>query len=193
MNIATNKKFIRNERVIEILEAVAKLGFIFFLGVAAPNAAGHIIKLLGWIPDYRNKYRAERILHSLENRKYIRFWYKNGKGKLELTHEGKMYIASLKVRAIKLPSGNRRWDGMWRMATFDIPEKLKINRRRFTRALNFAGMYNLEKSVFVYPYECKKEIFKIAEFYLVQKYVRYIIANSIEPDIKIKNNFPYTK
>jgi len=188
-----DKKFIRNERVLEILEVTAKLGFIFFLGVAAPNAAGHIIKLLGWVPDYKNRYRTERTLSTLENKKLVRFWYKNGKGKFELTYEGKMHLANLKAKSIKLPHGPKKWDGKWRMVTFDIPEKLKINRRRFARTLGFLGMYNLEKSIFVYPHECKKEIFQIAELFLVHKYIRYIIAHSIDPDIKIRNNFPYAK
>jgi hypothetical protein len=194
MNIENKKykKFAKNERALEILEAIAKLGFIFFLGVAAPNAAGHIIKLLGWVPDYKNKYRTEKSLKSLENKKFIHYWTKNGKGKLELTNEGKLYMARLKVKSIKLPF-NKKWDGLWRVITFDIPEKLKMNRRRFSKALNFAGMYNMEKSIFVYPHECKEEILKIAELFLVKKYVRYIAARSIEPDIKIKNNFPYVK
>ncbi len=186
------KKFARDERTLEILEAIGKLGTILFLGVAAPNAAGHIIKLLGWVPDWKNKYRTERILNSLEKRKFIRFWMKNGKRKLKLTKEGRIYFAGLKVKSIKLPLGIK-WDGFWRIVTFDIPEKLKINRQRFNRALNFAGMYNFEKSVFVYPHECKEQMFKIAELYEIKKYVRYIVARSVEPDFKLKINFPYTE
>jgi PaaX-like protein C-terminal domain. len=184
-------RFIKNERTLEILEAIAKLGFILFLGIAAPNAAGHIIKLLGWVPDTKNKYRTERVLTSLENKKFIRFWVENGKGKLELTKEGKIYLAGLEVKKIKLPT-KTNWDGLWRIITFDIPEKLKTNRRRFTRALIFAGMYNLEKSIFVYPHECKEQTVKIAKLFEVEKYIKYIVAKSIEPDFKLKINFPYT-
>ena len=184
-------RFIKNERTLEILEAIAKLGFILFLGIAAPNAAGHIIKLLGWVPDTKNKYRTERVLTSLENKKFIRFWVENGKGKLELTKEGKIYLAGLEVKKVKLPT-KTNWDGLWRIITFDIPEKLKTNRRRFTRALIFAGMYNLEKSIFVYPHECKEQTFKIAKLFEVEKYIKYIVAKSIEPDFKLKINFPYT-
>ena len=134
----------------------------------------------------------EKSLASLKNRNFVRFWIKNGKGKMELTEEGKMYMARLKAKSIKLPSGNN-WDGLWRMVTFDIPEKLKINRRRFAKILNLAGMCNLEKSVFAYPHECKEQIFKIAELFKVKKYVRYSVAYSVEPDIEIKRFFPYAK
>lgn len=193
MKIEKIKKFTRNERTLEILEAIGKLGFIFFLGVMTPNAAGHIIKLLGWVPDSKTRYRTERSLASLEKRKFIRFWIKNGKGKLELTPEGRMHMAGLRAKSVKLPMDGRKWDGLWRVVTFDIPEKFKINRRRFARTLNFVGMHNLEKSIFVFPHECREQIFKIAELYEVKKYVKYITAQSVEPDFKLKSSFVFAR
>ena len=186
-----DRKFERNERVLEILECVGKLGLILFLGVAAPNAAGHIIKMLGWVPDYKNKYGTEKALKSLENKKFVKFWFKNGKGKMVLTKEGRLHAASLKVKLIKLPR-SINWDGQWRIVTFDIPVKLNLNRRRFTRALEVAGMLNLEKSLMVYPHECRDQVYKISDLYEVRKYVSYITARSVEPDDKLKSNFPFT-
>lgn len=186
------KKFARDERTIKVLETVAKLGTIMFIGLTMPNASGHLIKLLGWAPNHRNKYGTKRTMESLKKRKFIKIWFKDNRGKITLTPEGRAYMAGLKVKNIKLPL-NKRWDGLWRIVTFDIPEKLKVNRRRFARALDFAGMYNFEKSVFVYPHECKEQIFEIANLYEVKKYVRYIVANSVEPDFGLKINFPYTK
>ncbi|MFA6270433.1 MAG: hypothetical protein WC657_04475 [Candidatus Paceibacterota bacterium] len=186
------KKFVRDERTLEVLEVIAKLSVILFVGVAAPNAAGHIIKLLGWVPDYKNKYQTEKILSVLEKNKLIKFWTKNDKGVLELTNEGRLYFNRLKAKKIKLPTG-KKWDGMWRMVTFDIPEKLKLNRMRFARNLNFIGMYNIEKSIFIYPHECRDQIFKIAELYEVRKYICYMVVKSIEPDSKLKIYFPFAK
>jgi hypothetical protein len=51
-------------------------------------------------------------------------------------------------------------------------------------------MYCLEKSMYIFPYECKKEVQKIAELYEVDKYIRFILANKIEPDSKLKVIFP---
>lgn len=186
------KKFARDERTLEILKAIGKLSTIMAIGLLAPNAAGHIIKLLGWVPDSKNKYRTERAIKTLKKRKFIRFWIKDGKGSLQLTKEGKIYFAGLEVKSIRLPHACK-WDGLWRIITFDIPERMKLNRQRFNRALSFAGMYNFEKSMFIYPHECKAQIFKIAELYEVKKYMRYIVASTVEPDFKLKINFPFTK
>lgn len=185
------KKFAKNERTLEVLESIAKLGFILFLGVAAPNAAGHIIKLLGWVPDYKNKYRTENVIKTLEEKKLIRYWVKDGKGKMILTKEGEMYLARLKVKKVKLHR-EAKWDRFWRIITFDIPEELKSNRKNFSRALNLAGMCCLEKSMYVFPYECKGEIYRIAELYEVKKYARYILASKVEPDFRLKSEFPLT-
>jgi len=106
--LAKIKKFAKGERTLEILEIIAKLGVILFLGIAAPNAAGHIIKMLGWIPDHKNKYETERVLKSLENRKFICYWVKNGEGKLELTKEGKIHLTNLQIKKIH-PNQNHLW------------------------------------------------------------------------------------
>lgn len=189
--VAIKRKIILNERTLEILESIAKIGTMVFLGIAAPAAAGHIIKLLGWVPDYRNNYGIKRTIKSLEDRKFVRFWVKDGKGHLTLTEEGKNYFAGLKAKKIKL-THKPTWDGKWRIVTFDIPEKQKIQRKRFSNTLNFIGMHNLEKSIFVYPHECREAIFKIASLYEVERNIKYIIADSIEPDQKLKMAFPFT-
>ena len=189
--VVAKRKTILNEKTVEILESIAKIGTIMFLGIAAPGAAGHIIKLLGWAPDYRSNYRTKRAIKSLENRKFVRFWIKNGKGHLALTEEGKNYFANLQAKKIKLPH-NPVWDGKWRIVTFDIPEKQKIQRKRFSNTLTFIGMCNLEKSIFVYPHECKDAVSKIASLYGVEGNIKYIVADSIEPDRKLKMAFPFT-
>lgn len=186
------KKFVRDERTLKVLETIFKAGAITILAIGAPAAAGHIIKLLGWVPDYKTNYRTKRLLGSLERRKFIRFYRKNGRGKIELTPEGRLHFANLKARSIKLPHMTR-WDGVWRVITYDIPEKIKKNRQRFTRTIESLGMCNLEKSIYVYPHECKDQIFKIAKLYEIDKYVRYMEVINIEPDFKLQVFFPQTK
>ena len=186
-----NKRFARHERAFEILGVVAKFSAVVFVGVTAPNAAGQIIKLMDWADEYKEREQVKKALISLENKRLIKIWHKDGKGKICLTPEGKIYFASLAAKKIKLPK--QKWDGKWRIVTFDIPEKLKTNRRKFSRNLIMVGMESLDKSVFVYPHECKEQITKIAGLYEVKKYIRYITALSIEPNDKLFTIFPYTR
>jgi DNA-binding transcriptional regulator PaaX len=45
-----------------------------------------------------------------------------------------------------------RWDGLWRMVLFDIPEKHRIYRDRIREMLRAYGSHQLQKNVWVYPY-----------------------------------------
>ena len=182
------KGFARNERTIEILKVIGKLGFIMFLGVATPNAAGHIIKMLGWVPDYRNRYSTKKALNSLERQELIRYKKTDKERMILITEEGRLYLSKLKIKSMRLPSASK-WDGVWRMITFDIPEDAGINRRRFTSALNLLGMFKLEKSVYLYPHECKKQIIEVAKLYFVEKYIRYVVASFVDRDAKAKSFF----
>ena len=54
-----------------------------------------------------------------------------------------------------------KWDGKWRIVVFDIPENLRSIRQALREHLCRLQFYQLQKSVFVLPYECGDEI----EFY----------------------------
>jgi len=182
------KKYSKNEHAKEIIIGIAKLGFAISIAVLAPNAAGHILKMLGFVPDYKSTKRTERTMNSLRKRGLLYFKTKGKKMIISLTKEGRLYYKRLSVNSIELPK-SKNWDGLWSIVTFDIPEKQRINRKHFSKTLSIVGMYNLEKSVFAYPYECRKEIEEIAETFLVSKYIRYIRANYVQNDKLAKNFF----
>jgi DNA-binding transcriptional regulator PaaX len=110
---------------------------------------------------------------------------KNGRTNIKLTKKGIYRYFNNEINKMALPV-SRKWDGVWTLVTFDIPETKKWNRNRFSRALSIVGMELLEKSIFIYPYDCKAEIEKIARLFEVSEYVRYIRAKSVENDIKFR-------
>lgn len=182
------KKYTRDEHAKEIIISIAKVGFILGITIFAPNAAAQILKMLGFIPDYKSRTRTERTLKSLKRRGLLSFKIKNGKTTIKLTEKGKLYYKRLSIESIKLPK-YKNWDNVWNILTFDIPESERINRKHFSKTLSILGMYNLEKSIFVYPYECHKELLEIAEVFLVSKYVHYIRATYVQNDGSAKKFF----
>ena len=56
----------------------------------------------------------------------------------------------------------QKWDGYWRLVIFDIPEDQKTVREGLRSKLKSYGFYPLQKSVFVYPFSCEKEIEELA-------------------------------
>ncbi len=105
-----------------------------------------------------------------------------------LTEKGKQKALTydLDKMEIKKP---KVWDKKWRMVVFDIPEKRKKYREAIRYHLKNLEFYEFQKSVFVHPYDCKDEIDYLIEFYDIRKFVRFIIADSIDNELHLKQNF----
>ena len=82
-----------------------------------------------------------------------------------------------------------KWDKKWRVVMFDVPEKLKKIRETLRYQLKKLGFLELQRSVFVLPYECGNEIEYIIEFYNIRKYVRMLIVDKIDNEIDLKRKF----
>lgn len=83
----------------------------------------------------------------------------------------------------------KKWDEKWRVVVFDVPERFKKARNALSLTLQNMGLYRLQKSVFVYPFECKDEIDFVVEFWKVRPFVRYIITYSVDNDLHLRDIF----
>ena len=72
---------------------------------------------------------------------------------------------------------------------FDIPENKVQSRRAINLALKKFGCIQYQKSVFITPFPCKKEIDFVGRCFDVRNYVRLIVADSIEGESTLKKSF----
>ena len=114
----------------------------------------------------------------------------DGTHTLVLTKQGKLKSFTYHFREMKLKKVN--WDGKWRIVIFDIPEKLRRGRDALRDKLKNLGFYELQKSVFVFPYQCEQEIEFIIEFFSLRKYVRFGVLDSIDNSLHLKKIFKLT-
>lgn len=84
------------------------------------------------------------------------------------------------------------WDGIWRMVIFDIPDKHKWAREGLREKLRQLNFYQLQESVFVFPYDCQKEIIFICSVFNINDYVRYLEVKKIIFDEDLKNFYRIT-
>ena len=82
-----------------------------------------------------------------------------------------------------------KWDGKWRMVLFDIPDSDKKIREVLRFHLKRLGFYNYQKSVFIYPHNCKDEIDFLIEFYQIRRYVRQLVVSEIDNDFHLRKIF----
>jgi len=111
----------------------------------------------------------------------------DGSYTLLLTDKGKLKALTYHFQEMKIKKDN--WDGKWRIVIFDIPEKLRQGRDALRDKLKNLGFYELQKSVFVFPYECKNEIEFIIEFFNLKKYVRFGVLELIDNEFHLKKIF----
>ena len=72
---------------------------------------------------------------------------------------------------------------------FDIPEKSKLARNLLRRKLKNLGMYNIQRSVFAYPHDCRQELNFIAEHYGIGKYCTYAEVSYSDIDKELRKFF----
>ena len=123
-------------------------------------------------------YRLEFI-----NKKEI----ENGLITLLLTEKGKLKALNYQLENIK--NKKEKWDGKWRLVAFDIPEKYKRGRDALRRKLKKIGFCELQKSVFVTPFNCREEMGLLVKFFNLEKYVRFGVLESVDNELYLKKNF----
>ena len=107
---------------------------------------------------------------------------------ITLQDTGRQRALTYNLENILLAKKNK-WDRQWRIVMFDIPEHLKSGRDALAAKLKAIGMHTLQKSVFIYPHECKNEIEFIAEIFQVRPYVRLLTTTTIDNELHLKRHF----
>lgn len=136
-----------------------------------------------------NRQTLERAIRSLYESKLVQTRdNRDGTLTLVLSDKGKERALTHNLEEIEI----RRpvhWDGKWRIVMFDIPEKIKKVRDALRMHFKRMGFYEFQKSVFVHPYPCDKEIEYIMEFYGARRHIRFIVATEIDNALDLKRHF----
>lgn len=175
----------------------AKQKVLLFLsaGIALSMARTprNYFKILKNIPkEWENvkRNRLYRIVREFYNDRLVDYKEdKDGIIKIVLTKEGEKKALKFKLDEMKIKKP-AKWDGEWRIVIFDIPEKFKQAREALRIKLKELGFLELQKSVFILPYECENEINFVMEVFLIRPFVRLIRAKSFtnEEQLRIKFN-----
>ena len=140
-----------------------------------------------------NKERLKEIIKEFYQEKLVEYKEKpDGSIEIVLTEKGKLKALEGKIDEleVKIP---KTWDKLWRVVIFDIPEKKKKARDALRRKLKELGFLEFQKSVFIFPYECKDEIEFVVEVFGIRRYVRYLIDKEITNEEELLLKFKLKK
>jgi len=140
-----------------------------------------------------NQERLREIIKEFYQEKLVSFKEKPDESiEIILTEKGRLKALEGKIDEleIKIP---KTWDKLWRVVIFDIPEEKKKARDVLRERLKKLGFLELQKSVFIFPYECKDEIEFVVEIFEVRKYVRYLVVKEITNEEELLLKFKLKK
>lgn len=124
----------------------------------------------------------ERIKY-LKRKGYIRTFIEDKKKYFELTKKGEKKTAKLSFENIKIKKP-KKWDKKWRIVIFDVPEKMHNSRDIFRDRLKSLNFIQIQKSVYVFPFECTEVITALSKRLLIGKYVLIMISEIIQGEEK---------
>jgi len=175
----------RNKKVIARILLLVGVTIAIPCIIAAPNSI-RILKIL----KFRNN-EWQKFLRSYKNlirHGYLRERVVNGETYLTISKEGERLKQLIDIDNIKLKR-QTKWDGKWRFVTFDISERFAGRRRMFQYHLMRIGMKKMQKSFYVYPYECRLAIETIVAFLKLENFVSYGTINSLDPEQHLLDYF----
>ncbi len=179
-------KYSKGELAKEILKGLALGGFIATCFVL-PNFA-QVAKLFG-AKDWKDKERLRQSLKYLNKQRFVKISFdKKGNQVVKITEKGNKKVLKYQVNDLKITIP-KKWDKMWRLVIFDIPEKHKRARDAITLKLQDMGFYALQKSVFISPYECKNEVDFIFSVFKIRDYVHYFVVKKLEHEDLLRGEF----
>lgn len=132
--------------------------------------------------------QVKRSLKYLQKKKLVSLKEADGELVASFKEKGKEVFYKYKIDELQIKKP-RRWDGKWRVVIFDIPEKKRLGRDVLRAKLKDLGFYCLQRSVFVHPYPCQREIELIKEVYEIGPYVYYLEVGFIDREAKLRRHF----
>jgi DNA-binding transcriptional regulator PaaX len=176
------KKQERQEMILNIILGVG----VLTTAIVAPNA----LQLFKYFhpKSRRGKWEIKRSFLRLEKKGFVKKKITNGEDYYTLTLLGSERAKKYKLDSMKIEH-QKKWDKKWRLIMFDIPEDKKMARRGINLVLKKLGCVQYQKSVFITPFPCKKEIDFVGECFGVRKYIRVITADEVEGVEPLKKVF----
>jgi len=169
----------RTEAIIDGVLKTIMVSGVISTALVAPNMAQALDKPMRLafkkMDERARKREIQRVLYYMKRQKLIEGNYNHG---LRLTKKGKQRLKKISEEInLKIPN---IWDKKWRLVFYDIPEESGNARRSLKDKLKALGFIQLQRSVWVFPHECKDEIAVIASRLEINQFVSYITTYNLD-------------
>lgn len=185
INKKMKKHYTRGELALLILKGLA-VGGLIVACVALPGL-GQILTFFK-TDNAHDRHRLRQSIKGLEKQKLVRRYKHKGKEVIEITEKGKLRVLKYEIEHLTIKR-LKKWDGIWRVAIFDIEEKKKLARREISIRLKAMGMICIQRSTFISPFLCKDEIDFLGEYFNVRDDIIFMEVHYLDGEKKLKRHF----
>lgn len=127
------------------------------------------------LTDLVSRKAADNATRRLKEKGCLEKISRGGKTCYRITEKGRNKIE-------KIIFDRETWDGKWRVVLFDIPETKKKLRDNLRTTLKAAGFKQLQKSVWVSPFDTLKDVEIMVDNYNLHENLWYFWAKSFKND-----------
>jgi DNA-binding transcriptional regulator PaaX len=179
----------RQQKVVKTILAVIGVAGIISVAVIAPNA----VQMLTLFNEnkkkrYNRTAYTKRVITRLADQGFIKFENYKGKKVARLTEKGKEKLVLFRLGELEIKRP-KKWDEKWRVLIFDIREARRKTRDLLRRQLISLGFKQLQRSVWITPYECEDLVILLKADFKIGKDLLYMSVDYIENDKWLKDYF----
>lgn len=182
----------------EILLAVVGVAGLMMVSIAAPNALKIFKSSLktrdgGRMPFKDRQKKLMRSFYYLKDKDYVKLQPKGKDLEIHITEKGKRKIKALKLNTLEVKKP-LYWDGKFWQVAADIPVEYRKGADALRNKLKQMGFYSLQRTLWFYPYDPRKQIELLTDEYKIDRFVTVMKIAKLEyADLKIlRNHFKET-
>lgn len=173
----------------EVLLAVVGVVGIGLVSIAAPKAL-QAFKYLKANDGKRVSYdwrrkKVARSFYYLKHQGYVNLKRNKNDFEINLTDKGKRKYERIRLDILKIKKP-LIWDGKFWQVAADIPVKYRKGADALRRQLKQMGFYALQRTLWFYPYDPRKEIDWLARQYRIGEFVTVMKVSTFDyADLKV--------
>lgn len=161
---------------------------IMAVGMGALVAASLVCPNLPLVLKVFLKKQGKRYLrHKINKLERTGLIYFNGE-QIKLTKSGLNLRKTIQLSEISVVMP-KKWDGLWRLVSYDVSEERKKERDSFRQMLERVGFRKVQKSLWVYPFDCKEQVVIMADNLGLASQVIYMETEKMPNQLKLEKVF----
>lgn len=137
------------------------------------------------VEHFIHQHRKQKYLRQSLKRLIERGFVQERDGNISPTQQGLRFF---RRHVSRLPKP-LRWDGKWRLISFDVPGGYNVARDQIRALLKEFDFYRLHKSVWVCPNSLASEFWKLLVEGDLDKYCKVMVVDILEGDEELRKHF----